>query len=245
MKQKDDLESEEDDHSIDIVILENPSKYSKKMSETVKKYGDRIKAHYLCSQNIEMVCFQAYTLINKLDIQQKYDYICISEGDVVLKPGSMRECYNLINPQQPVCSINISLENLKIPPHPADAIYWVPPRKIYKDHKEGEFGLQFVMIETLYFYDFLDALEKKELGERIPLGESTHSFSDTNLRAYMRKTGVKFYNTLKNDLIHIGWDHFLDPKDEYWCHRNTLIKEKKIRVTHDPKNVKFILITNN
>jgi len=241
MKQKEDLEADPEGHQIDLVVLENPSKYSKQMGEVVKKYGDRVKAHYLCSQNIEMVCFQAYAERFQEEIQNKYDYVCVSEGDVVLRGQSMRECWALISEKQPVCAIEMSTENIKIPPHPPGAVYWKPPRQVFPDHKEGEFGLQFVMIEQKYYYNFLEALNKKELSERIPLGSPTQSFSDTNLRQYMRKTGVKFYNTIRHELVHIGWDHFLDPTDEYWNHRNSLIKQKKIRITHDPKAVALIL----
>jgi hypothetical protein len=141
--------------------------------------------------------------------------------------------------QQPVCSINVSLENLKIPPHPPSAVHWIPPHKDQGDHFEGPFGLQFVMFKSDYYYQFLDALEKKTLSAVIPLGQKVHHFTDTNLRVFMGQTNIKNYKTKNNDLIHIGWDHFLDPTDEYWTFRTGLINEKKIRAGHDLTTVAF------
>ena len=235
----DKMDEKEEEVEIDIKVLENPSRYSEKMKEVCAKYSSQGVEHYLSNQNIEMACFQVFSFKNKEDFLSEYDYICVSEGDVVLKDGSMRECYHLVTDQQPVCSINVSKENLKIPPHPPDAIHWIPPHRELGDHIEGPFGLQFVMFTSKYYYNFLDALEKKTLSAVIPLGGKVQHFSDTNLMAFMAKTGVKQYKTINNSLVHIGCDNFLDPKDEYWCFRNGLIHQKKIRVAHDLSKVEF------
>jgi len=235
----DDKLDTKEDIEIDIKVLENPSQYSDKMKEVCTKYSDHGVEHYMSNKNIEMACFQVFSSQNKEKFMLEYDYICVSEGDVILKDGSMLECFNLINNKQPLCAINVSLENIKIPPHPPSAIHWMPPHKTFDDHLEGPSGLQFVMFTSKYYYDFLDALEKKTLSVAIPLGCKVQHFSDTNLRAFMARTNVKEYKTKYHDLVHIGWNHFLDPKDEYWNFRTNLINEKKIRVPHDLSKVLF------
>lgn len=219
----------------DVVVLENPSKYSEQMKAVVNKYDNHILKHFRAKENVELFLFQ-YFLNNFRHITDNYKFIGISEGDVILDPEAFDECYMLINKYKNVgnVSIDLSLKNLQIPPLPESARNWISSGRIYEDYIEGPTGFQFVLFRKSHLDEFLYHVNNKLLNNHIALGvKDYHGMVDTNLIHFNKLKNTPWIRTKRNKLLHIGWEHFKDPKDEYWLTRTQSINDKKIRINVD------------
>jgi hypothetical protein len=78
----------------DIIFLENPSKYSKEIKDIGRKY--KIYKHYISDDNIEGNVFTLF-IKNFKQIIDNYDYIGLSEADVVLEKDSLEEAIKILD----------------------------------------------------------------------------------------------------------------------------------------------------
>jgi len=231
---------------LDIFILENPSPYTQEMVSMCSKFNTHITKYLLASSNMEMNIFTMAINTYK-NLLNTYDYIAISEGDITIENGAVRETINIINNHNKgCCSVDFNLCNLKIPPLPPAAINWVPkPRDIPgADFRIGETGLQFITFQKKFLFDFVEAINNQKYSSGTPGGVADFTgFSDNNLGKFHREIyGHQRYRTKNNRLIHTGWNHFYDKNDEYWKFRTHLIQRKKIRVNKDISADSFIEI---
>ena len=111
------------DIPVDIIFLENPSKYSNQIKNLATKYN--IFKHFICNENIEFGTLSLF--IKKYpDILNNYEYIAASEGDVELEKNSINECFSLLKKYNDCgnCSIDIRLDKKKYKHLPIEI--WVP-----------------------------------------------------------------------------------------------------------------------
>lgn len=223
---------------VDIIFLENPSKYSNKIREIAIKY--KIFKHYICSDNIE--CNTWTLFINThMDIIKQYNYIAMTEGDTVLSNGSINECLTILKKYNNCgnCSIDIDLNYEKYGKLPIRE--WVPVPIDHEDCYEGIFGWQFMIFKQHFLLDFISAINNKEIAGYIALGSDVfYGLSDTNLFTYVNRRGTRWLRTKKHNLDHIGWEHYLDDNDEYYVEKRKSINDKKIRVNFNLDNYKLI-----
>lgn len=230
----------------DIIILENPSKYSNEMEKIIKKYSEFIKFHYISNENIEGNIFH-YFVNNHIEIIKNYKFIAMTEGDVILSEYAFDEAYKLINKYPLVgnVSIDLSLINLNIPPLPISAHGWIPPAVDGGDCLIGSTGFQFILFKRDHLLEFIDNLNNKKLVNKIALGVGDfYGLSDSNLTIFNEYKKAPWIRTKYNKLIHIGWDHYKDPNDEYWKYKNELISKHKLRINFDLTNVILYQVIN-
>ena len=225
----------------DIIILENPSKYSEQMSNVVKKFPEVIH-HFIAKENNDMEIAH-YFLNNYSSLLEKYKYIAITEGDVILEKGALEEAIFLLDKYAHVgnVSIDLSLENLTIPPLPPSAVNWVPRGSDCGDHIFGDTGFQFILFRKEHLFDFISEINNKTISAPIALGINDFTgISDTNLGIFNRRKKTPWIRTKYHKLLHIGWEHYKDPNDEYWLLKTESLNTGKIRVNVDLNNIKLI-----
>lgn len=228
-----------EDAPYDIIILENPSKYTTNMKKIIDKYTIFIKAHYLANKNVEGHVIH-YFINNYRHIINDYKYIAITEGDVILDKNAFEEAYTLLNKYVNVgnVSIDLSLCNLNIPPLPQSAKDWVPVGQDAGDYLIGPTGFQFILFRTNHLLDFVEMLNQKRFINGIALGERNfHGISDTNLMEYNQFKKSPWIRTKYNKLIHIGWEHYKDINDEYWNYKTQLINSGQLRINVDNNSI--------
>ena len=198
-----------DNHSVDIYFIENPSKNSSLIKDLANTYN--INHHYICSENIGGILIGHFLRKMKIGLLNKYDYISITESDVVVDDGSIEETVTILNENHeiPVSYIQLNCDLEKYTKLPINE--WVPKPVRYKTFYTGITGFQFITFRKDILYDFLNRLKNKEISAPIALGCSDYyDVSDTNLRIYI-------YNVLKQKggitnrkLDHIGWEKYMD-----------------------------------
>lgn len=227
--------------SVDIIVLENPSPKSKQMLKIYSKYKDHILMYLRASENIEGNIFTVF--INQYrDTLKDYDYIGLTEGDAILDDGALLETVNLLNkyPKAGNCSISLSLANLQIPPLPQSARNWYPRGRDAGDHIIGATGFQFINFRRDFLFGFIDALNAKQLTSPVALGTREYQqISDSNLILYNSRVKKTWIRTKQFKLLHIGWDHYKNPKDEYWVYKTQLLKSGQLRTNLDISQVIF------
>jgi hypothetical protein len=229
----------------DIIFLENPSKYSDKIKECGKRYN--IYKHYISDDNIEGNIFTLFVKKFK-DIINNYDYIAMSEADVVLEKNSLDEAIQILDMNDESVgniSIDVDMNYKKYSELPIDI--WIKPPEIIKNYKVGATGFQFIIFKKDFLYDFIDTLDKKIISSQIALGDlSYYGLSDSNLELFNKYRNKLWIRTNKTKLDHIGWELYLkiNENNEYVKFKNENIKNKKIRVNLDIDNNKLLLISN-
>jgi hypothetical protein len=223
---------------VDIVFLENPSKYSFQIREIAIKY--KIFKHYMCSGNIELNTFTLFANTHP-EIINQYNYVAVSEADVVLSKDSMVECLAILAKYDKchTCSIDLELNYSKYNKLPIRS--WVPIPIVFDDYLEGPTGWQFIIFKRPFLLDFVKALNKRELVSKVSLGTPQfYGLSDSNLRIFVGRTQTRWLRTKLNKLDHIGWEHYLDNKDEYCVEKNKNLSNKKIRINIDVNNYQLV-----
>ncbi len=81
------IKQNQGDFNLDIYVLENPSENSKFIQQVTKKHNIN---HVLAERNIAGNIINAYINQNIKSLG-KYNYICTSDGDVVLDNGCIEE----------------------------------------------------------------------------------------------------------------------------------------------------------
>jgi len=208
----------------DVYVLENLSPHSDKIGaycESLYKEG-RIKGHVRSQTNIGGNLFLQAVVKGMVPVHS--EFVCISEGDVILDKGAFEESLKLLRkyPHVPLCSIDLYLHNLPLVTF-KDARDWIPQPVEYSDHKIGPTGLQFIVLRTEFFLEFIDKLIKKELDAGVVFNGPKHSFSDRNLALLCEKQNKYWIRTKYRKLLHIGWELYLDLNNEYYKYKRHLI----------------------
>ena len=131
--------------SYDIYFLENPSQHSDRIAELGRKY--HVARHYLCNKNIAgqiNVCFLKQTQISDFN---EYDYIAMTESDVVLDQGAIQEAIDLLNQSRDLAKPSVE--------HCSVALYTNLPK--YKSIKKKKISLNidfslFIFLKTKEFF---------------------------------------------------------------------------------------------
>lgn len=191
----------------DIIFIENPSIHSEKMRQIGKKYN--ICSHYICNENIGGCAIELF-LRSNADMLKKYDYIAVTESDMVIEKGGINELFDILtnNIEIDIASIQLDIHLSKYKNLPT--YLWVPPIEKYKNFYLGYTGFQFIMFRHNILYDFLQKLADKKHVNHIACGSNDfYGLSDTNLYDYIMKNEMKWAVTnTKGD--HIGWEKYLD-----------------------------------
>lgn len=200
------IESFISDFQGDIIFIENPSIHSEKMREIGKKYN--ICSHYICNENIGGCAIELF-LRSNVDMLKKYNYIAVTESDMVIEKGCISELVDILSNNIEIDTASVQLDILpKYKNLPTNL--WVPPINKYKNFYLGYTGFQFIMFRRNILYDFLQKLANKMHVNNIAGGcNDFYGLSDTNLYDYILKNGMKWAVTsTKGD--HIGWEKYLD-----------------------------------
>lgn len=230
------------EYPCDIIMLENPSKYSDKIREIAIKY--RVYKHYICSDNIEGNVFLIFCNTYP-DIINRYRYICMSEADVVLDMGSLHESINILSTSpdnSDVISIGLHMNTVKY--HSLPIQQWVPPPGRSGKYIVGHTGFQFIIFKINVLHDFINSINRKELSEAVALGvDRYYGISDTNLYIFIKRRGHYWLRTEFNNLDHIGWEHYMKHGDEYVEEKNRNLANGKIRSNIDISKYTLLELT--
>ena len=225
----DSIKENKGDFTIDFIFLENPSKYSFKIKELSKKYNIN---HYICNENIAGQIYQLFYSSNQ-SLLTKYDYICLTESDVVLDTGCIDEALYILNNLNNigVCYVGLKLTLEKYKSIQKQIDRWVPKPRKKTFYAEGHTGTQFIIFKTYYFFKLMDAIENKKLCKGIARGcDKYFGYSDSNLYHLNNLNNFNSVQTIKNKLDHIGWETSVGLNNEYKQVKDFNLKTKKIRV---------------
>ena len=221
------------DNKADIYFIENPSIHSIKIKELVKKYN--INFHYICNENIGGCAFELFPRQNK-SLMEKYEYISVTESDVIVENGAIEECIDILdnNVEVPVISIQLNCELYKYRNLPTSK--WVHRSQKYKTFYKGSTGFQFIMFRNYVLYDFLEKLNNKKIINPIALGcRNFYGVSDSNLTHYIKMIKSVWART-NSKLDHIGWEKYVD-KDGFRNEQHEYCLEKKKHVYRTRSNI--------
>jgi len=222
-------------YNCDIIFLENPSKYSSNIKNLVEKYG--IYKHYICNDNIEGNIFTLF--INQYpEIINNYQYIALSEADVILDSGAIQEAVNILDLNDDRIgniSINLHLDLDKYKSLPIDT--WIGRDQYIDNYVVGDTGYQFIIFKKQFLFSFIDSINKKELSSPIALGvDKFYGISDSNLGQFNKRNNKLWIRTRINKLDHIGWEQYIHNDSEYVKLKNENLKNGKIRSNYELNN---------
>ena len=219
------------DIDIDIIFLENPSKYSNEILELSKKYKIR---HYKFNKNIGGKCFQKFITDNETIINN-YDYICLTESDVILDKNVIRENINILEKNNgKICytGLKVNLDKYNIIKNQINK--WVPKKIIKESYCIGPTGFQFITFNKNYLLKFIKNLNNKKISSNIALGSKNYSFiSDSNLIIFNNNNNEICYQTKYNLLEHIGWETAIGLNEEYRIYKFKNIKNIRSNINLD------------
>lgn len=226
----------------DIIFIEIESKYSNKIKKLAEKY--KIYKHFFTKHNIAGLI----KLFSKdyRNIINKYDFIALTEGDVVLDKECFSEAFYIINKYNfPYCAIDLYTNLPKYKKIQNKINKWVLDPLIKKEYNIRKTGVQFMIFsKNIYNKLIMDVLNKK-LISAIALGEKKfHGLSDSNIHLFLKLNNYKSITTKYNKLDHIGWEpNIYNTKKniEYSNIKKENIK-KKLRKNIDISNYKLELI---
>ena len=233
-------------HDFDIYFLENPSERSSEIHSLKNKYP-KIK-FYICQENIDIGIFDAFIKHYMKEELEKYEYITICEGDVVLDKESINEVINILdnNSEVKVCSVklHVNLKKYQAIQHLINS--WVPPPAPYKDFNVGTTGLQFLTFRTGVLYNFLGNADKFPAPIAATNNHRYIGINDHCILKYCSHNKLTWAVTKEFGLDHTGWEGLLDMENSaYYKRRTKDIENNKIRVTRlDYSIYDFTLLEN-
>lgn len=228
-----------DDVEYDIIILENPSKYSDKIKELISKFT--IYKHYICEENIEGNIFTLF--VNTFpELIEEYDYIAMSEADVVLEEGSLQEAIEILDKKDirvGNLSIDVELNYKKYYNLPIRT--WIPIAKNIDGYDVGATGFQFIIFKRNFLKGFVSAINNKQLCSSVALGQGNYyGLSDSNLQIFNNQNRTLWVRTKKYKLDHIGWEMYINMDNEYVKTKQENLANKKIRHNMSIDNYKLV-----
>ena len=132
-----------------------------------------------------------------------------------------------------------------IPPLPPDAAGWVPKGEEVGDHYEGASSAMFLLKRMDLWVDFLKGLRNGTIhAGGVALGASSYrGFPDSNMNNWIFQVlGKSVCRTKVHEAIHLAWDHYMNPADEYVKQKAHFIQTKQTRYKiHSPKEISFTL----
>jgi hypothetical protein len=218
--------------TVDIVLLENPSKYSHNIKLLTSKYN--IYKHYICNDNIEGNIFTLY-MEKYRDTIEKYTYIAMTEGDVVLEENAMEEAIEILERNDSrVGNLSIDIEMNYTKYYNLPIREWIPVARQIEDYDVGPTGFQCIVFKRDFVLDFFGELRKNTLCAPVALGNRVfYGLSDSNLTLYTQKRNTLWVRTKKYKLDHIGWEMYIDMNNEYVKEKEKNLLLNKIRNTGD------------
>lgn len=200
---------------IDILFLENASKYSEDLLKLSTIYNI---AHYRANDNYGGHILTKFYMDYK-KLLDKYDLIAVTESDAVIEPNSIQETINLLTRSDLSnvgnCSILTRVDELKYTELLNSINTWLPKLVDNGDYYTGVTGFQFINFKRQHYYDFFDAIIAKKLNKSIALGELKYTGpSDSNLRYFNKLQQKPWIVTKYNGLDHIGWEVYLSKNYE-------------------------------
>ena len=203
-------------NSVDVFLIENPSKNSASMREIAVKYN---VGHYMCSENVGVSLFDEFLRLRRAQMSD-YDFISITESDVVVEDGAIEETLSILqeNAEIPIAQIrlNADLDKYRKLPLGEWGITGFPR---YKTFSIGTTGFQFVTFRKEVMYDVLERLERKEISGCIAgmagAPGTYAALSDQTVRMYVHQHhgGLAAITNLKLD--HIGWEKYMDSEGNF------------------------------
>ena len=226
----------------DIIFLETESKYSNKIKKLADKY--KIYKHFFIEHNISNIPL-IFSRDNK-HIIDKYDFIALTEGDVVLEKGAFNEAFYIINKYNfPYCAIDLYTNLPKYKNIQNKINTWVLEPIIKKDYNIRKTGVQFMIFNKNIYNKLITDLLNKKISSPIALGEKKfYGLSDSNIHLFLRLNNCKSITTKYNKLDHIGWEPLIyntKKNIEYKNIKKENIK-KRLRKNIDISNYKLKLI---
>ena len=214
--------------SVDVFLIENPSKNSASMREIAVKYN--VAGHYMCSENVGVSLFEEFLRLRRAQMSD-YDFISITESDVVVEDGAIEETLSILqeNAEIPIAQIQLNVDLDKYRKLLLGNEWWVPQPIRYKTFFRGMTGFQFVTLRKEVMYDVLDRLGRKEIsGDISGMAGAPGTYtglSDQTLGKYIRlhHEGLAAITNLRLD--HIGWEKYLD-SEGYLCIQGEYSVEK-------------------
>jgi hypothetical protein len=204
--------------NIDFFILENKSKYSDKIESYFKT--KKLIGYLQSEENITHGTVD-YFLKNFKDLINQYDYLTITDGDLLV--DDIELLYDEIKtileyPNVKVCCVDLKIDNL---PNIPEAKTWIPDSEVIDNlFLKGTSGTHMMTFKKENFNIVLDL----------------NIMMDVYVHSKVFKLGGICAKTLKNKSKHLTWDYYY-PTNEYyeWKLENqwTLSyhnKEKKIKV---------------
>ena len=222
------IKNQKHQQNITIIFLENPSVNSDKIKHLAIQNNIE---HYICDENIAGKIFHLYINLN-IDYINKFDYVVITESDVVLDSFVIDEQVFILNKYEDsgccFCGVKCNLPKYsKI----QDKINtWIQKPIIKLDYSLGHTGFQFIMFKTNYLIEFINTLNKKKISSTIARGSNNYNYiSDTNLYLFNKLKKIKNYQTKYNKLDHIGWETAVGLNKNYEILKNHYLSNKIIR----------------
>lgn len=212
--------------TIDIICLENPSKYSHEIKQIIHKHNKIIKYHYISNVNIAGKIFQLF--INKYkQLLSSYDLIYITEGDVILDNKVLQETINLFNKYNAkIVYTGLKTHNKKYNTIQHLIHKWVIKPKLKTHYNIGHTGFQFIGFLPSYLFELIISLNNKNLKTKIALGVSNYEYiSDSNLHKFNQLNNTIEYQTKFNLLEHIGWETAIGLHPEYQSFKRSNISK--------------------
>lgn len=230
------------DFMIDVYFLENPSKYSPKISALAKQYNIK---HFICNGNIAGQVNVIFIRDN-IELLSQYDFISITESDVVLDPYAINEALKILKKHNKIdiCSIDLNMNLNKYNQIKSKTIKWVPTGTICDDYIKGATGFQFILFRKNILLDLINKILTGKLCSKIARGvKNFNGLSDTNLKQFCDKYCKLWVRTKYHKLDHIGWETELDNKtkltQEYVNIKNMNLNGK-IRININYNNYKLV-----
>ncbi|HSX23595.1 MAG TPA: hypothetical protein VLE74_00645 [Candidatus Saccharimonadales bacterium] len=194
---------------LDIVIVENPSDNTPKITKIVDDFGYKglIKRYYLFDQNITN---NAYDVVVNKELKniKKSPYVIITDGDLTSKNEDwLNEELEILrhNPDVFACGISLDKSNLPIATFP-EAKDWIPPDKREETmFFETYTGLHLVLIRGRELHNFINWKDSNGL-----------HFVDGVMHRYCYEVLHKKWCRTKNSVAyHLTWDLYMDRKHPY------------------------------
>jgi hypothetical protein len=231
------------DVEVDILILENSSKYSAGILELSRKYNIE---HYKANDNYGSHIFTKFYMDYK-HILEAYDLIAVTESDVIIEPNAIQETITLLTRSDLSnagnCGIQLSVDAVKYNELLNDIKSWICTPYDKGDYCEGVTGFQFINFKKDHYFDFFECIISKRLCNPVVLGSSNYNGpSDSNLIYFNKKIKRKRMIVTKyNSLEHIGWETYLSKNyEQYKEYLDT--KDEAIKTGKDRNNIPDISV---
>ncbi len=148
------------------------------------------------------------------------EYIMLTDGDLISENKNidwLQEEINILENHNDVfcVSIELSLNNLPTKHFP-ESINWVPRPREHKDYYEGFTGIHYCLFRKKEFFNLTNYTINNDL-----------NYIDGEFHNYCKNIlNKKWARTKKAKAIHLTWDNYSNPDDEYFQFKNSKTLEE-------------------